>query len=137
MNLDFSEEDIIDFDPVRVKSIRSENGDLIINMPGQPCYSQRQEWENGVDQIPMYEVEFLLKNGANVLDTLKTPFETQEWKIKTKSGSRTCFLPALYLAEEPISLTFKNKAEILELAGMKLQLKIIKLNGNSFNLPIT
>jgi hypothetical protein len=136
-SLNFTKEDKIDFDPVRVKSVRKENSNLVINMPSQPCYSQRVELKKGVDRIPRYEIDFVIYNGEITQNSLKPPFKSVDWEVKSPVELRACFLPVNYIVDGPVILTFEFEGKIFRVVGSKFELKVVKRKRNSLAHAIT
>lgn len=136
-SLNFTKEDIIDFDPIRVKSVRKDGSKLVVNMPSQPCYSQRVKLKKGVDRIPNYEIEFIIDNGEITQNSLKPPFKSMEWKIRSPEEMRACFLPVNYVVDGPVILTFECEEKIFKIVGSKFELKVIKRKRNSLAYGIT
>jgi hypothetical protein len=135
--LNFTKEDIIDFDSVRVKSVRKDGSKLVVNMPSQPCYSQRVELKQGVDRIHNYEIEFIIDNGEITHNSLKPPFKSLDWEIRSSVEMRACFLPVNYIVDGPVTLTFKCEEKIFRIVGSKFELKVIKRKRNSLAYAIT
>lgn len=122
-------EENIDLSPVSVAAVLQHEAHVVIQIPAQPCYSRA----TGADPIvtPRYACEMLVTEGK--IEKLETsfPFETDEWELSYRNGSRACFLPFDFETEGPIRLVFYNDTfPTIVITGSHFSLKILDEVGS-------
>ena len=121
-----STKDVIDFEPARVTAVLSNEEDIVVELPEQPCFSQADD--NNPSAAPVYACEMRISEGKIELLDTNFPLETEYWEVKYEGGSRASFLPYNFTAHGPIKLTFfkgENNEPAIIVSGKQFSLEVL------------
>src|SRR3569832_933738 len=92
--------DVVDLEPAEVRAIEKREGYVAVVFSRQPAWA-RAVGENP-RVVPLYDCELHVWGGKIERLEIALPYETDDWEIKYKGGSRRCFLPVAFRETGPV-----------------------------------